>query len=51
VRAFLALRTPQKREALADVLARNEPSRLLDVPGRDGAWTRVHPAKIEGALE
>jgi site-specific recombinase XerD len=40
------LRTPKKREALPDVLDRKELSRLLDVPGREGVWTRVHAGKI-----
>src|SRR6266849_5255366 len=34
------LRTPKKREALPDVLDRAELSRLLNVPGHDGVWTR-----------
>ena len=41
------LRTPKKREALPDVLDRAELSRLLDVPGREGVWTRVHAGKVE----
>jgi site-specific recombinase XerD len=41
------LRTPKKREALPDVLDRGELSRLLDVPGRDGIWQRVHAGKRE----
>jgi site-specific recombinase XerD len=41
------LRTPKKREALPDVLDRTELSRLLDVPGREGVWTRVHAGKRE----
>jgi site-specific recombinase XerD len=41
------LRTPKKREALPDVLDRGELSRLLDVPGRDGVWERVHAGKAE----
>ncbi len=36
------LRTPKKREVLPDVLDRAELSRLLDVPGREGVWTRTH---------
>jgi site-specific recombinase XerD len=41
------LRTPKKREALPDVLDRAELSRLLDVPGRECVWTRVHAGKVE----
>jgi site-specific recombinase XerD len=41
------LRTPKKREALPDVLDRAELSRLLDVPGQEGVWTRVHVGKRE----
>jgi site-specific recombinase XerD len=41
------LRTPKKREALPDVLDRTELSRLLDMPGRDGVWRRVHAGKRE----
>jgi site-specific recombinase XerD len=41
------LRTPKKREALPDVLDRAELSRLLDVPSREGVWTRVHAGKVE----
>jgi site-specific recombinase XerD len=41
------LRTPKKREALPDVLDRTELSRLLDVPGREGVWTRLHAGKAE----
>jgi site-specific recombinase XerD len=41
------LRTPKKREALPDVLDRTELSRLLDVPGKDGVWIRVHTGKVE----
>jgi integrase/recombinase XerC len=41
------LRTLKKREALPDVLDRAELSRLSDVPGRDGVWTRVHAGKVE----
>jgi site-specific recombinase XerC len=41
------LRTPKKREALPDVLDRSELSRLLDVPGREGVWTRLHAGKVE----
>jgi site-specific recombinase XerD len=41
------LRTPKKREALPDVLDRAELSRLLDVPTREGVWTRVHAGKVE----
>jgi site-specific recombinase XerD len=41
------LRTPKKREVLPDVLDRSELSRLLDVPGREGVWTRVHAGKVE----
>jgi site-specific recombinase XerD len=41
------LRTPKKREALPDVLDRAELSRLLDVPGREDVWTRVHAGKRE----
>ena len=43
----LVLRTPKKREVLPDVLDRAELSRLLDVPGREGVWTRVHVGKPE----
>jgi len=39
------LRTPKKREALPDILDRRELGRLLDVPGREGIWERVHPGK------
>jgi site-specific recombinase XerD len=41
------LRTPKKREVLPDVLDRAELSRLLDVPGREGVWTRTHAGKRE----
>ena len=41
------LRTPKKREALPDVLDRAELSRLLEVPGREGVWQRVHAGKRE----
>ena len=41
------LRTPKKREALPDVLDRAELSRLLDVPGREGVWTRIHEGKVQ----
>lgn len=41
------LSTPKKREALPDVLDRGELSRLLDVPAREGVWTRLHAGKIE----
>jgi integrase/recombinase XerC len=41
------LRTPKKREALPDVLDRRELFRLLDVPGRDDVWQRVHSGKVE----
>ena len=41
------LRTPKKREALPDVLDRSELTRLLDVPSREGVWTRVHAGKVE----
>jgi site-specific recombinase XerD len=41
------LRTPKKREALPDVLDRRELSRLLDVPGQEGVWTRLHAGKAE----
>lgn len=41
------LRTPKKREALPDVLDRSELSRLLEVPGREGVWKRVHAGKRE----
>jgi site-specific recombinase XerD len=41
------LRTPKKREVLPDVLDRAELSRLLDVPGREGVWTRMHAGKRE----
>lgn len=41
------LRCPKKREALPDVLDRRELTRLLDVPGREGVWTRLHAGKVE----
>jgi site-specific recombinase XerD len=41
------LRTPKKREALPDVLDRKELSRLLDVPAREGVWTRQHAGKVQ----
>jgi site-specific recombinase XerD len=41
------LRTPKKREALPDVLDRAELSRLLDVPAREGVWTRQHAGKVQ----
>jgi site-specific recombinase XerD len=41
------LRTPKKRKALPDVLDRRELSRLLDVPGREGVWQRLHDGKVE----
>jgi site-specific recombinase XerD len=41
------LRTPKKREALPDVLDRSELSRLLDVPAREGVWTRQHAGKVQ----
>jgi site-specific recombinase XerD len=41
------LRTPKKREALPDVLDRKELARLLDVPAREGIWTRVHAGKVQ----
>jgi site-specific recombinase XerD len=41
------LRTPKKHEALPDVLDRGELSRLLEVPGREGVWQRVHAGKRE----
>ena len=41
------LRTPKKREALPDVLDRGELWRLLQMPGRDGVWSRVHSGKPE----
>jgi integrase/recombinase XerC len=41
------LRTPKKREALPDVLDRSELTRLLDVPGKAGVWTRLHAGKVE----
>lgn len=41
------LRTPKKREALPDVLDRAELTRLLDVPGKAGVWTRLHAGKVE----
>lgn len=41
------LRTPQKREVLPDVLDRSELARLLDVPSKEGVWSRVHAGKIE----
>ena len=44
------LRSPKKREALPDVLDRRELTRLLDVPGREGVWDRVHAGKAERDL-
>ncbi len=41
------LRTPKKREALPDVLDRAELSRLLDAPGQEGVWARMHAGKPE----
>jgi site-specific recombinase XerD len=41
------LRTPKKREALPDVLDRRELTRLLDVPGKEGVWRRLHVGKVE----
>jgi site-specific recombinase XerD len=41
------LRTPKKREVLPDVLDRAELSRLLDVPGREGVWKRLHAGKVQ----
>jgi site-specific recombinase XerD len=41
------LRTPKKRSVLPDVLDRSELSRLLDVPGKEGVWKRLHAGKIE----
>ncbi len=41
------LRTPKKRQALPDVLDRKELSRLLDMPGREGVWTRLHAGKVQ----
>jgi site-specific recombinase XerD len=41
------LRTPKKQEALPDVLDRRELARLLDVPGRDGVWQRLHAGKVQ----
>src|ERR1700739_1424863 len=41
------LRTPKKREALPDVLDGAELSWLLEVPGCDGAWKRLHAGKRE----
>lgn len=41
------LRTPKKREALPDVLDRKELARLLDVPSRDGVWSRVHAGRVQ----
>ena len=41
------LRTPKKRQALPDVLDRSELSRLLQMPGRDGIWSRAHSGKPE----
>jgi site-specific recombinase XerD len=41
------LRTPKKREALPDVLDRAELSRLLDMPGKEGVWVRMHAGKPE----
>jgi site-specific recombinase XerD len=43
----LVLRTPMKREALPDVLDRKELGRLLEMPGKEGVWTRVHAGKAE----
>lgn len=41
------LRTPKKREALPDVLDRQELVRLLDAPEREGAWKRRFPGRVE----
>jgi site-specific recombinase XerD len=41
------LRTPKRPEALPDVLYRTELSRLLDVPGKEGVWKRMHAGKVE----
>ncbi len=41
------LRTPKKREALPDVLDRSERERLLNIPGKEGVWQRVHAGKVE----
>jgi site-specific recombinase XerD len=41
------LRTPKKPRALPDVLDRSELSRLLQMPGRHGVWSRVHSGKPE----
>jgi integrase len=37
----------KKRAALPDVLDRAELSQLLDVPGREGVWERVHAGQVE----
>jgi site-specific recombinase XerD len=41
------LRSPKKREALPDVLDRSELCRLLEAPGKEGVWKRMHPGKCE----
>jgi site-specific recombinase XerD/Zn-dependent peptidase ImmA (M78 family) len=41
------LRTPKKREALPDILDRGELSRLLDAPGKEGVWKRLHVGKVQ----
>lgn len=43
----LVLRTPQKHEALPDVLDWRELARLLAATGRDDVWRRKHDGKRE----
>jgi site-specific recombinase XerD len=43
----LSLRTPEKREALPDVLTMGELERLLVQPARDELWERHFPGKPE----
>jgi integrase/recombinase XerC len=41
------LRTPKKRSVLPDVLDLSELSRLLEVPGKEGVWKRLHAGKVQ----
>jgi site-specific recombinase XerD len=41
------LRSPKQPEALPAIINRTELGQLLDVPGREGIWKRVHPGKRE----
>jgi integrase len=41
------LRTPKRHEVLPGILNRTELSRLLDVPGKEGVWNRLHAGKVE----